>query len=334
MPIELPNLDDRTYDDLMQEALSLIPSYAQDWTNFNPSDPGITLLELFAYLSEMMIYRLDRVTDANQYAFLKLLNGSDWQRSPQKDLNQEIRDTVLKIRRSERAVTIEDFERLALAADPLKIARVRCIPRRNLVSENPLNPEERPGQVSLVIVPYPLKDPAINPQEWLKPQPTSELLTKVRDYLEPKRLLTTRVQVVAPRYVEVGVNFTLYLNPDIKKSDIETKVMTTLQNFLHPLTGGADGKGWTFGRNVYVSELYNLLDRYKGIDYVTATKGSERDQNDKPIDKEELTVNDPKRLIKDKNNKLIAIQIQPEELVTSGSINLQFISPLDAVKPI
>ena len=33
MPIELPNLDDRTYDDLMQEALSLIPSYAQDWTN-------------------------------------------------------------------------------------------------------------------------------------------------------------------------------------------------------------------------------------------------------------------------------------------------------------
>ncbi len=333
MPIELPNLDDRTYDDLMQEALSLIPSYAQDWTNFNPSDPGITLLELFAYLSEMMIYRLDRVTDANQYAFLKLLNGADWQRSPQKDLNQEIRDTVLKIRRSERAVTIDDFERLALAADPLKIARVRCIPRRNLVSENPLNPEERAGQVSLVIVPYPPENAASDSQERLKPQPTPELLTKVREYLETRRLLTTRVQVVAPRYVELGVNFTLYLNRDVKKSDIEkdkksdsdieTKVMTTLQNFLHPLTGGADGKGWTFGRNVYVSELYDLLDRYKGINYVTATEG-----------KDELTVNDPKRLIKDKNNKLIAIQIQPEELVTSGNINLQFISPLDAGNPI
>ena len=331
MPIELPDLDDRTYDDLMQEALSLIPSYAQDWTNYNPSDPGITLLELFAYLSEMMIYRLDRVTDANQYAFLKLLNGSDWQRSPQKDLNQEIRDTVLKIRRSERAVTGDDFERLAIGSDP-NIARVRCVPRRNLVSENPLNPEERPAQVSLVIVPYPPKNSRSDSQEWLKPQPTPELLTKVRDYLEPKRLLTTRVQVVAPRYVEVGVNFTLYLNRDVKKSDIETKVITTLQNFLNPLTGGADGKGWTFGRNVYVSELYDLLDRYKGIDYVTATKGPERDQNDKPIDKEELTVNDSNRLIKDKNNKLIAIQIQPEELVTSGSINLQFLSPLDAGK--
>jgi hypothetical protein len=196
-----------------------------------------------------------------------------------------------------------------------------------------LNPEERPAQVSLVIVPYPKKNAAIDPQEWLKsqewlkPQPTPELLTKVREYLEPRRLLTTRVQVVAPRYVEVGVNFTLYLNRDVKKSDIETKVMITLQNFLHPLTGGADGKGWSFGRNVYVSELYDLLDRYKGIDYVTATKG--KDNNNNFIDKEELTVNNPKRLIKDKNNKLIAIQIQPEELVTSGNINLQFISPLD-----
>lgn len=328
MPIELPNLDDRTYDDLMQEALSLIPSYAQDWTNFNPSDPGITLLELFAYLSEMMIYRLDRVTDANQSAFLKLLNGSDWQRSPQKDLNQEIRDTVLKIRRSERAVTIEDFERLALAADPLKIARVRCIPRRNLVSENPLNPEERAGQVSLVIVSYPPENAASDSQERLKPQPTPELLTKVREYLEPRRLLTTRVQVVAPRYVEVGVDFTLHLNRDVKESDIKPKITESLRKFLHPLTGGAEGKGWSFGRNVYVSELYDLLDRYKGIDYVTATK------DNKNFDKDELTVNEPKRLIQDKNNKLIAIQIQPEELVTSGSINLQFVSPLDTGKPI
>src|SRR4028119_1687981 len=115
MPIELPNLDDRTYEDLVQEALSLIPNYAPDWTNYNPSDPGITLIELFAYLSEMLIYRLNRVTDANQYTFLKLLNGEDWKPSPQKTLNEEIRETVLELRKSERAVTCEDFENLALA---------------------------------------------------------------------------------------------------------------------------------------------------------------------------------------------------------------------------
>jgi hypothetical protein len=310
MPIELPNLDDRTYEDLVQEALTLIPSYAPDWTNYNPSDPGITLIELFAYLSEMLIYRLNRVTDDNQYTFLKLLN-EDWQPSPQKTLNEEIRETVLKLRKSERAVTCEDFENLALAADPQKIARVRCVPRRNLVSENPLKPEERPGHVSVVIVPN-------APAGTLNPQPTAELIQTVIKYLEPKRLLTTRVQVVPPRYVEVGVQMTLHLNRDVREVDIRDKVIATVQKFLHPLTGGTDGKGWPFGRNVYVSEIYELLDKFEGIDFVTPA-----------IKQEELTVSEPERLLRDKG-KLIAIKIQPEELVVPGTIALQFESP---VKP-
>ena len=56
MPIQLPNLDNRQFTDLMEEALALIPTYAPEWTNHNPADPGITLLELFAYLTEMLIY--------------------------------------------------------------------------------------------------------------------------------------------------------------------------------------------------------------------------------------------------------------------------------------
>lgn len=308
MPLELPNLDDRSYEDLVQEALSLIPSYAPDWTNYNPSDPGITLIELFAYLSELLIYRLNRVTDTNQYAFLKLLNGRDWQPSPQKTLNEEIRETVLKLRQSERAVTCKDFENLALAADS-KIARTRCLPRRNLVSENPLKPEKRPGHISVVIVPY-------APPETLKPQPTEELIQKVTKYLEPRRLLTTRVHVVAPRYVEVGVRLTLHLNRDVREADIRPKAITILQKFLHPLTGGTDGKGWPFGRNVYVSEIYELLDKLEGIDFVTATNKQE-----------ELTVSDPDRLLRD-NGQLIAIKIQPEEIVVPGTIALKFESPV------
>jgi hypothetical protein len=50
MPLDLPNLDDRTYEDLVAEALRLIPNYAPEWTNYNPSDPGITLIEISAIL--------------------------------------------------------------------------------------------------------------------------------------------------------------------------------------------------------------------------------------------------------------------------------------------
>src|SRR5262245_56140735 len=68
-----PNLDDRAWQDLVDEARSLIPKYAPDWTDHNPSDLGITLIELFAWLVEGLIYRLNRVPDKNYDAFLNLL---------------------------------------------------------------------------------------------------------------------------------------------------------------------------------------------------------------------------------------------------------------------
>src|SRR5215472_9429265 len=78
MSLQLPNLDDRSYQDLVEEALALIPTHAPEWTNHNPSDPGITLVELFAFLTEAIIYRLNRVTSRNILSFLKLLNGTNW----------------------------------------------------------------------------------------------------------------------------------------------------------------------------------------------------------------------------------------------------------------
>ena len=71
--IPVPNLDDRRYRDIVNEAISLIPKYCPDWTNHNPADPGVTLIELFAWMTEMIIYRLNRVTDKNYLAFLNLV---------------------------------------------------------------------------------------------------------------------------------------------------------------------------------------------------------------------------------------------------------------------
>jgi hypothetical protein len=75
----MPELDDRRYDDLVQEGLSLLPVVAPGWTNHNPSDPGITLIELLAYFAEMLVYRLGRVTPASRLQFLKLLKGTNWE---------------------------------------------------------------------------------------------------------------------------------------------------------------------------------------------------------------------------------------------------------------
>jgi len=73
MPLTPPNLDDRQFADLVAEAKTLIPRYAPEWTNFNESDPGMTLVELFAWLGEIVIYRLNQVPDLNYIKFLQLL---------------------------------------------------------------------------------------------------------------------------------------------------------------------------------------------------------------------------------------------------------------------
>lgn len=76
--IPLPKLDDRKWEDLVREAVELIPKYCPEWTNHNAADPGITLLELFAWLIEVLLYRLNRVGDKNYLAFLNLM-GIDLQ---------------------------------------------------------------------------------------------------------------------------------------------------------------------------------------------------------------------------------------------------------------
>lgn len=73
MALEAPNLDDRTFDDLVAQAKTLIPRYTPEWTNFNESDPGITLLELFAWMTDIIIYRLNQVPERNYLKFLQLL---------------------------------------------------------------------------------------------------------------------------------------------------------------------------------------------------------------------------------------------------------------------
>jgi hypothetical protein len=73
MPLPLPNLDDRRWQDLTQEALPLIPRYAPQWTDFNTHDPGITLMEMFAWLAESMVYQLNQVPDPFKWKFLEFI---------------------------------------------------------------------------------------------------------------------------------------------------------------------------------------------------------------------------------------------------------------------
>ena len=66
-------LDDRRFQDLVSEARLKITRSCPEWTEHNVSDPGITLIELFAWMTEMTIYRLNRVPDKLHVSLLELL---------------------------------------------------------------------------------------------------------------------------------------------------------------------------------------------------------------------------------------------------------------------
>jgi hypothetical protein len=68
-----PALDARSYQDLVDEALARVPIHNPEWTNFNRSDPGVTLIELFAFLTESLLYRANQIPERNRLAFLSLL---------------------------------------------------------------------------------------------------------------------------------------------------------------------------------------------------------------------------------------------------------------------
>jgi hypothetical protein len=436
MPIKLPNLDDRTFADLVAEAHTLIPVHAPQWTNHNESDPGITLVELFAYLTEMQIYRLNRVTDANVCAFLRLMDGVE--RIPSKRnrgmvirppettevaLRDEVRDVVLQLRKQDRAITCEDFELLAREADA-KVSRAYCIPQRNLTASS--SNAIPAAHVSVVVVPtevlfdavswsilsneretfsdvtaasagngqtislwstsgqksqwlylgsstvfesfnltlaetgvgyvltyeyfdgknwtrlkndkHQLSDGTSNwttsglvtftrPTDWRTRElnhlngywlrissitvPTKtavasrihrNLLERVRQYLEPRRLLTTRIQVAGPRLVTIGVHVSLRLKPDAVPETVKKEAENRLKQFLN-------FEVWPFGRNVYISEIYHLLDRVPGVDFVA-------DVVEEGVKLEIITAHDLKddRAIRE-GEALVAIRLNPDELV-------------------
>jgi hypothetical protein len=73
MPLPVPNLDDRRFDDLVAEAITRIEATTPEWSNVAPGDPGAAIIDLFAWLTETILYRQNLIPLRQRRAFLNLL---------------------------------------------------------------------------------------------------------------------------------------------------------------------------------------------------------------------------------------------------------------------
>jgi hypothetical protein len=275
MPLPLPNLDDRSYADLVAEAMALIPVEAPEWTDHNPADTGIVLIELLAWLTEMVLYRVNQIPDANQAAFLTLLKGGAWALPPGASqtecdaiLQAEIQKTLVQLRRPYRAVTIKDFEQLVLV-DWMKtrtaqtvfgaageIARVHCLPERDLEHFEIDHVIE--AHITVVVLPRIASDN------------TEALRKTLKRFLNQRRLITSRLHVVEPSYIKVTIAATLYLYDSANFKTVQAEATRRIQSFFAPQDSQEywEGQGYPFGASIYISEIYQLLDNIPGVDYV------------------------------------------------------------------
>jgi hypothetical protein len=170
-----------------------------------------------------------------------------------------------------RAVTSEDYENLAIKTPGLKVSRAKAIP-----GYHPDQKSEFPGIVTVIVVPE---------SQYDEPEPSAGFLKTVYRHLDKHRLLTTEVFVMPPEYVGVSVAATVHIKPKSDPDRVKGNVEKELKNFLHPINGGVDRKGWLFGRPVYRSEVYEIIDGVEGVDYVTGlTLKREGTDQHQPVD--------------------------------------------------
>ncbi len=165
------------------------------------------------------------------------------------------------LRSRDRAVTESDFEFLTRQALPATVGRVKCLQPRPSEAGRVV-----PGQVFVLVVPrVPHPESHIGPAQ-LEPDPADMALLSA--YLDERRMLTTRLDIRAPAYSWVAAKVQLRAAPGADQAKVERSVLARLYRYLNPLTGGPDGKGWPFGRDLFVSDVYQCLQGTPDVQFI------------------------------------------------------------------
>ncbi len=176
------------------------------------------------------------------------------------------------LRARNRAVTAEDFEVLTREATS-GVARVKCLTPGPLDKPDPEDRVE-PGTVVLLVVPEvdsELRE--VRPEHLsLSAGMKQDILT----YLDERRLLTTQIELTTPRYQWITIQARIKTSNAYVNERVKREAERRIYRFLRPVHGGPDptmkydkpGEGWPFGRILYVSEFYPLLQTIEGVEFI------------------------------------------------------------------
>jgi len=97
---------------------------------------------------------------------------------------------------------------------------------------------------------------------------TQELKQRVKSYLDERRLLTSLLVISEPTYFWASVEAKVKIKPKFDPIQVGQNIEKELYRFINPLSGGPEGTGWPFGRDLIVSEIYSHVQGVEGVEYV------------------------------------------------------------------
>lgn len=273
MTIPLPNLDTKSYEELVDEMISSIPNYTDTWTDHNPSDPGITILELLSWIAETTLYRINRIPDESYVNFLRLVAGAAGIDDVERALNDpyldrshrqileflreiekgdkktiaEMKTKALSFLKSRyRSITESDFQRLAIEATSDGSEGQPKV-RRAIVYKS-----RDKEKVEIVIV-----TDERNHYE--------ELIPFVKDYLKPRTLIGTKIEVKKPVYTDVAIDIKAVCHHYAVPEKVEDNIRKRIMRHLDPFAGGDEKTGWPYRRPLTVYEIAQIVEETAGI---------------------------------------------------------------------
>ncbi|WP_328495455.1 putative baseplate assembly protein [Streptomyces sp. NBC_00414] len=164
----------------------------------------------------------------------------------------------ITLRAQERAVTLRDYEELARRAAP-DTARITCLEGDE--------GEHGAYAVRVLVVPQAVPDPG-GRLRFEQLVPGDGLLRRITRHLDERRLIGTRLAVGPPFYQGITVVATVHAFRGTDTDRVRRQAHDALYRHLDPLTGGADGRGWPFGRPVQSGEVFAVLQRVPGVELV------------------------------------------------------------------
>jgi predicted phage baseplate assembly protein len=160
----------------------------------------------------------------------------------------------MSLRAGGRAVTISDYERLAIEADS-RIGRVRCLP-----------PSEPGGAIRLLVVPQ-IDEPAetLELDHFVLPD---DMVERMEAFLEDRRVLGTTIEIITPYYQGVTVAARVVARPGRQPSLVQDRAVQALYDYINPLIGGPEGTGWPFDTDLNSPLVFQLLEAIEGVERV------------------------------------------------------------------